>query len=133
MTQTTYAKLKNISKSMALIQNAKKIKIIYMIFSAIQLYSLVSCEKHLRRKESLGYGKMFYFNNCLACHSQKSSGDEISLNDMSNYDRSDLLKRLKKLKGGQIHRNHLSDVKYSDEEINSLFIFIKNYRFPANK
>ena len=117
-------------KNMALPQNFKRIKIIFSIFSIILLFSLITCKQYQSAKGSIGYGKMYYYDNCLACHSQKSSGDEISLDVMSNYDSSSLLMRLKNLKENQIHKNHLINVRYSDEEVNSLFIFINSYKFP---
>ncbi len=112
---------------MELLQNSRKTKRIFLFLS---LSFFVACKLQNDESGNIGYGKEFYYSNCISCHNFKSSGfiGEISLYDMSNYDSSSLLMKIKRLKENEIHGNYLANKKFSDNEINSLVAYIKSYR-----
>ena len=114
---------------MGLPQNFKNRFFIFLALISSSHYRPVD-KKH----GTIGYGKEFYYDNCLSCHNFKSSHSEdaISLLDMSKIDSLSLLNKIKDLKRTEIHKNHLANKKLSDKEINSLFIYIKKYGQPVN-
>ena len=94
------------------------------------LFQIIKC-KNTNSEADVGYGKTYFNQNCNACHGQLSGFENApSLSSLNNYDSLDLLKKLISITKDSLHRHRLESVNYSNKEINSINVYIKNYFKP---
>lgn len=103
---------------------------ILILICSVFLFQLTSC-KNSDTKADIGYGKTYFMDNCSACHGRYKGFDNApSILTMYNYDSLILLKKLVNIKQDSIHKNYFNSEKYSDKEINSLLLYIREYFEP---
>lgn len=103
-----------------------------MLFSFCTLIQLISCT-NLTSIDDVGYGKTYFMDNCYSCHGRyKGFENAPSILSMYKSDSLILLEHLKDIKKDTVHKNYFDSKNYSDREVKSILIFIKEYFDPKH-
>jgi hypothetical protein len=93
------------------------------------MYAFIACDQNI--DGSIGYGKEIFTAKCISCHNYKEvSVSQVSLFDMSNFDSTNLYRKLKKIDVDEMHKHYIGNTKFSTHEIQSLLMFIKGFSTP---
>jgi cytochrome c553 len=98
-----------------------------LVVLALVLKLSVSCTD--KKNGTVADGKIIYMEKCANCHSFKSSIDsESSLLQLSGLDSLQLTNKLNKARSDSTHDTYFS--KLSDQDLNSIFLYIKDVQLP---
>jgi mono/diheme cytochrome c family protein len=79
----------------------------------------------------IGYGKLFFYKNCSACHGPRDGYKNAPTTfDLNKFDSLELQNKLKNIKSDSVHKHFIEPIEYSDKEIISIREFIKDYFNP---
>ena len=104
----------------------KKINILVLIVFLLAL----RCNDKEDKNET-AFGKSFFVKNCSICHTQNDIAPNTpSIVTLSSYDSLKLISKLNQIKVDRIHSNYIKPLTYSNNEINALIRYIKDYTKP---
>lgn len=102
-----------------------------IILVSIGIIVIISYCGQDTQQGNVAYGKEIYYEHCMGCHFPNAGIHEApSLYALNKCDSQALISKLKNVKYIKKHGTILDSIKYSNKEIKSIYLFVRNYFSP---